>query len=113
MDVRAGFENCNGSVGAVGEDHFIASILQFDVEYPPDQEFMLNDKDCNHLPTPLLSKVGSGQKFKQLEGFYNSPHWYGGRISRMELSSIRSEIKRREKLGWVPQVQPVETRIEI
>jgi hypothetical protein len=51
MDIRAGVENCNGSVGVSGEDH-LARILQFDLEDLLDDDFIFNDKDRRQLPTP-------------------------------------------------------------
>jgi hypothetical protein len=52
MDVRAGFENCNGRVGVVGEYHIIARFLQFNLEDVLDQEFIFNDKKNSQLPPP-------------------------------------------------------------
>jgi hypothetical protein len=36
MDVCAGFQNCNGSIGAVGDNHVLAGILQLHLEDRPD-----------------------------------------------------------------------------
>ena len=78
MDIRAGFENCNGSVGIGGEDHLIARILQFDPDDLPDDDFIFHDEDG--LPTSssvvLTNKLGRDKGFKQSAGyigFWTSP----------------------------------------
>src|SRR6202043_996668 len=71
MNVRAGFENCNGRVGVVGEYHVIARFLQFDLEDVPDQKFIFDDQDSSHPPPP---------SFTRPEMDKSSNHWKGSII---------------------------------
>src|ERR1700681_3065045 len=78
MDVPAGFENCNGRVGVVGEYHVIARFLQFDLEDVPDQEFIFNDKDSSHVRPPPVTRREIDNSSNPWKGSIVPP-WRGDR----------------------------------
>src|ERR1700688_1811454 len=90
MDVRAGFENCNGPVGVVGEYHVIARFLQFDLEDVPDQEFIFNDKDSSQLPPPSFTRRELDKSSNRWEGSIIPPT-RGAEVNRGPAIAIVSD----------------------